>query len=80
MKGDNVTGLLQLDYIAAYLDFFQGYPNFKLAREIIEKYLDYPVISWRNLFYEMANQLAEFDGEDLLDDELLDLDEASKFK
>ena len=61
---------LQYDYFLGYLDFYIGYPNFKIAREICEKYLDYPVLSWRNLFYEMANQLAEYDGEDLIDDTL----------
>lgn len=65
-------GSLQYDYIAAYLDFYSGYPNFTRAREIIDKYLDYPVIGWRNLFYEMANQLAEYDGEQVaMDDSLL---------
>jgi len=59
---------LQYDYFLGYLDFYSGYPNFKKAREICEKYLDYPVLKWRNLFYEMANQLAEYDGEELIDD------------
>ena len=55
---------LQYDYFSAYLDFYTGYPNFKIARDISEKYLDYPSIYWRNLFYEIANQLAEHDGEE----------------
>jgi len=42
-----------------------GYPNFKVARDLCEKYLDYPVIYWRNLFYDIANQLAEYDGDEL---------------
>ncbi|KRX08037.1 hypothetical protein PPERSA_06215 [Pseudocohnilembus persalinus] len=67
----SLGGQLQYDYMAAYLDFYQGYPNFTRAREIIEKYLDYPIIAWRNLFYEMANQLGEYDGEELQEDELL---------
>ncbi|EAS03079.2 hypothetical protein TTHERM_00444610 (macronuclear) [Tetrahymena thermophila SB210] len=66
-------GSIQYDYIKAYLDFYKGYPNFKVAREIIEKYLDYPIISWRNLFYDMANQIAEYDGEDMIGEELLNL-------
>jgi len=65
------VGQLQYDYIAAYLDFYDGFPNFPKAREIIEKYLDYPIIGWRNLFYEMANQLGEYDGEELQEDALL---------
>ena len=47
----------------AYLNMYEGYPNFKVAREIVEKYVEYPVISWRNLFNNIANQLAEFDGD-----------------
>jgi len=31
--------------------------------------LDYPVIYWRNLFYDIANQLAEYDGEELIIEE-----------
>ncbi|KAL4440764.1 hypothetical protein ABPG74_013745 [Tetrahymena malaccensis] len=55
---------LQYDYFTTYLDFFIGFPNFKKARELCEKYLDYPVFQWRNLFYEVANKLAEYDGEE----------------
>lgn len=55
---------MQYDYFTAYLDFYIGFPNFIKAREICEKYLNYPVIHWRNLFYEIVNQLAEFDGDD----------------
>ncbi|CAD8122849.1 unnamed protein product [Paramecium sonneborni] len=55
---------LQYDYFQAYFDFYQGYPNFQEARRICEKYLNYPVIYWRNLFYEIANLLTEFDGDE----------------
>ena len=61
---------LQYDYFTAYLDFYTGYPNFKLAREICEKYLDYPVLSWRSLFIDIANQLAEYDGDEMEDEAL----------
>ncbi len=54
---------LQHDYFRAYFDFYIDYPNFKTARALVDKYLTYPVIAWRNLFYDVANQLAEFDGE-----------------
>jgi len=30
-----------------------------------DKYLDYPILHWRNYFYEIANLLAEYDGEEL---------------
>mmetsp|Transcript_24071 Transcript_24071/g.21118 ORF Transcript_24071/g.21118 Transcript_24071/m.21118 type:complete len:281 (+) Transcript_24071:2815-3657(+) len=53
---------LQYDYFAAYVDFYTGYPNFKVAREVSKKHIDYPVLSWRSLFVDVANQLAEFDG------------------
>ena len=63
----DISTRLQYDYFTAYLDFYNGAPEFKQARVICEKYLDYPVINWRNLFYEIANQLAEYDGEELID-------------
>ena len=68
LEKSNDSCRLQYDYFLGYLDFYSGYPNFKIARDICEKYLDYPVLKWRNLFYEMANQLAEYDGEELIDD------------
>jgi len=40
-----------------------------VARDLCEKYLDFPVISWRNLFYDIANRMAEYDGEDMIEDE-----------
>ncbi|CAD8074218.1 unnamed protein product [Paramecium sonneborni] len=55
---------LQFDYLSAYLDFYTGYPNFQKGRDICKKYLSYPVIHWRNLFYEMINLLIEYDGEE----------------
>jgi hypothetical protein len=62
VKEDGVTSL-QHDYFKAYFDFYADYPNFKTARALADKYLSYPIISWRNLFYDVANHLAEFDGE-----------------
>jgi hypothetical protein len=32
---------------------------------VCEQYLNYPVVQWRNLFVDLANQLAEFDGEEI---------------
>ncbi|CAD8097055.1 unnamed protein product [Paramecium primaurelia] len=55
---------LQFDYLSAYLDFYTGYPNFQKGRDICKKYLSYPVIHWRNMFYEMINLLIEYDGEE----------------
>lgn len=70
---------MQYDYIEAYLDFYKA-QNFTIAREIIDKYIDYPVISWRNYFYEMANQLSEYDGEKQLEDKLVKQLEKNKQK
>lgn len=54
---------LQYDYMGAYFDLYKGMPAFSKAKEICERYFDYPIVSWRNLFIEIANQLAEFGGE-----------------
>lgn len=67
----SVYNMISVDYnsiISKAISTYSGYPNFKKARDICEKYLDYPVLKWRNLFYKMANQLAEYDGEELIDD------------
>jgi hypothetical protein len=53
--------LIQHDYQTAYLNFVTGYPDFDQAKAICERYLTYPVLSVRNLFVEMVNQLAEFE-------------------
>lgn len=54
---------IQYDYLTAYLDLYSDYPNFTKARKICEDYLAYPVFTWRNRFIDLANQIAEFDGE-----------------
>jgi hypothetical protein len=51
---------LQYDYFAAYLDFFT--PTHALARGIAEKYANYPIERWRNLFTLVTAQLDEIDG------------------
>ena len=47
---------IQYDYLTAYLDFINGYPNFNKAKSICQEYLSFPVLTWRNLFVEIANQ------------------------
>lgn len=54
---------IQYDYMMAYFDMYTGMPKFTKAREICEKNIAYPIESWRNLFVEMANQIADYDGE-----------------
>jgi hypothetical protein len=62
---------LQYDYMSAYLDFYTGeHNNFKLAREVSEKYLDYPVLHWKALFEEIKDQLKELDGDMDIDREI----------
>ena len=45
------------------MDFYTGYPNFVLARKLIEKYENYPILSWKNLFKQISNYLNEYDEE-----------------
>jgi hypothetical protein len=60
--GDNLTSLeLQYDYLTAYLDFNNGYPKFEKAREIMKKYKDIAISSWKNMFNEIEDQLNEYD-------------------
>lgn len=58
---DNVAAKVQYDYCAAYLDFFGDDPA--TAKGIVDKYSDYPVDRWRNLFAAMKSQLDEIEGE-----------------
>lgn len=54
---------IQYDYMNAYLDLYTGFPTFDSARTKCEKYLTYPILEWRNKFIDLANQLAEFQGD-----------------
>ena len=54
---------LQFDYLRAYFDFLFGRAsNFKIARDIAQRYVNYPIVSWRLLFFDVSQQLREFDG------------------
>jgi hypothetical protein len=53
---------LQYDYMKAYIDFFVGGPQYKAAREVVAKYGDYPVNSWKALMDSIRDQLSEYDG------------------
>ena len=59
---------LQYDYMNAYMDFFTE--DHKTARQIAEKYVDYPVDRWRKAFENVLNQLDEIEGKapSVLDD------------
>lgn len=72
---------LQYDYMSAYLDFYTGdETNYKVAREVVEKYRDYPVLHWRFLFDEITDQLKEFDGYMNYDHQINQNDETAKDK
>jgi hypothetical protein len=76
LESTNPVTVIQKDYLEAYLDFMTGYPTFAKSKEICQKYLSYPVLTWRNLFVEIANQLAEYENEDFE----ADVDETQKAK
>jgi hypothetical protein len=61
LEGRELT--INYDYLTAYLDLYSDDTGFKTARTICEDYISYPVISWRNRFIDLANQIAEVDGE-----------------
>jgi hypothetical protein len=55
---------IQFDYMSAYFDFFTGQDEgFKVARTIVRKYEDYPILAWRIPFLEILDQLNEYDGD-----------------
>ena len=56
---EKVTRRMQYDYCAAYLKFFD--PDAEPAREIAQRYVDYPVPRWRNAFREILAQLDEIE-------------------
>ena len=55
---------IQYDYINAYLDFCFGNPEFKIAREVSNKYKEFPLTHWREKFEEIEDQLLEYDGKE----------------
>lgn len=63
------TTALQVDYLAAYLDFFNEKPT--VARDICAKHIAHPILRWRRMFQEIKNQLEEYDTgvrpEDMVD-------------
>ena len=40
----------------AYFDFYTGVSEgFKIARSIVRKYEDYPILNWRAAFFEILD-------------------------
>ena len=77
---ESVTTRIQYDYIEAYIDFMTGFPQFTIAKTLCEEYLDYPVLSWRNLFVEIANQLSEYQEIEIEKDHLTEEKKSLKKK
>jgi hypothetical protein len=70
---------IQHDYMSAYFDFFTGQADgFKIARRIVQKYEDYPILAWRIPFLEILDQLNEYDGDQFDELDQQDQDEESK--
>lgn len=51
---------VQYDYCAAYQSFYSD--NQQVAREMADKYVDFPVDHWRRAFEAIDNQLDEING------------------
>jgi hypothetical protein len=61
-ESDDMT--IQRDYMAAYFDLFRGQAEgFKVARRVVQRYEEYPILAWRIRFLEILDQLNEYDGE-----------------
>jgi hypothetical protein len=52
---------MQYDYLDAYLAFYRS--DLERAAELAEKYADYGVERWRNMFAQVASQIKEIRGE-----------------
>lgn len=61
VSADNVEMKIQYDYMSAYLDFFAEEPQ--RARDIVERYRDFPIEHWDEAFTSIRVQLDELDGE-----------------
>lgn len=57
---------VQYDYLHAYLSLYNEKGDYTVTKSICMNYLAYPVIFWRNMFVEIANQLSEIDDTDRL--------------
>ena len=65
ITGNKLSNLiLQYDYMTAYLDFYIGYPKFEKAKEIVNKYKDFPLSTWSDMFKEIKDELNEFEGKE----------------
>ena len=78
-KNADKTFSVQYDYMKAYLSIYtEASEQYKTAKTIVTKYLAYPVLFWRNMFVEIANQLAELENTEKC--QLTVLEDESKVK
>ena len=65
IKGNNNSSYeIQYDYLNAYLDLSNGYPNFAIAKEVCVKYKNFPLLYWREKFEEIEDILFEYEGKE----------------
>lgn len=57
---------------------YLGQPNVVAAREVAEKYKNYPVLSWRKMFSDLAELISEFDGDEISNAEKKDENSLTK--
>jgi len=57
---ENLKSDIQYDYFSAYIAFYEE--DVQKAAQIAKKYVDYPVLRWKNKFAEILNQLDEISG------------------
>lgn len=67
-KGEEKNHEIQYDYMACFIDMYQGYPSFNEARKLCEKYSAYPILNWREMFAEISNTLKEYDSAVFVED------------
>ncbi len=56
----NLPSKLQHDYFAAYTDFYTK--GLETAKGMVERYAEYPIDHWRNVFASMGQQIKEIDS------------------
>ncbi|MFK7819471.1 MAG: hypothetical protein AB8G99_12185, partial [Planctomycetaceae bacterium] len=58
---ENLPSKLQHDYFAAYADFYSK--GLATAKAMVDRYTDYPVKHWREMFASMGQQIKEIEGD-----------------
>ena len=58
---ENLPSRLQHDYFAAYTDFYTK--DLEVAKAVVNRYTEYPIEQWREMFASMGEQIKEIEGE-----------------